>query len=187
MTTYQNLEEIYQEIDAIRDKLVARVADLTPEQAAFRPDTASWSVNDVMEHLSLAEGGICRIFEGLLAQAPAGDGFRPFSMAAVVAPRAGEKFQAPDVIAPTGQVPLADSLTRLRQSRAALHSLRPRIAAADLSETRFPHLAFGPINGYQWLAFIGLHEMRHSAQVKHILQQMKDSEMMNDSKMMNDE
>jgi hypothetical protein len=35
----------------------------------------------------------------------------------------------------------------------------------DAHDARFPHPAWGPLNLYQWLAFVGAHEARHLAQI----------------------
>ena len=172
MATYQNIGDIYDEIDAVRARLMARAESLTPEQAAFRPQPESWTPAELLEHLSLTESGICRMFEIMLSRpgvADAGNGFQPFSLDELAAQAAGRMFQAPERIAPQGKTTLAASLESLKQSRAAMHALRPRIEAADLSQQTMPHPAFGPINGYQWLAFLGAHEARHAAQLKRIL------------------
>ncbi|MGH9901771.1 MAG: DinB family protein, partial [Pyrinomonadaceae bacterium] len=77
-----------------------------------------------------------------------------------------EKYTSPEVVRPGGGVSVADSLARMRQTRAALSELRPRLERADLSAARYPHPAFGPLDLYQWLAFIGLHEARHLGQIE---------------------
>jgi uncharacterized damage-inducible protein DinB len=179
MTTYQNIGDIYDELDAVRARLTARAEALTPAQAAFRPTPDSWSPAEVIEHLSISEAGITRAIVGLLTQAEAAgavaSGFTPFSLAGLAEKAAGQKFNAPDILKPTSEVSVAEALERLRHSRAALHALRPRLEAADASAYHFPHPAFGPINGYQWLAFIGVHEARHAAQIKNILAAMPEA------------
>ena len=57
----------------------------------------------------------------------------------------------------------------MRRSRAELHGLRPKLEAIDLSGMTYPHPAFGPLNLYQWLALIGMHEDRHLRQVESIM------------------
>jgi hypothetical protein len=77
-------------------------------------------------------------------------------------------------VRPRGGVAVADSLARLRESRAAFEALRPRIERADLSAATYPHPSFGPLNLYQWLAFVGIHEERHLNQIERLL---RDAEM----------
>jgi hypothetical protein len=80
--------------------------------------------------------------------------------------RMAQKFESPEMARPKGGVPLADSLARLEASSEAIRSLRPRVERLDLSATRFPHPAFGPLDLYQWLAVLGLHEERHRRQIE---------------------
>jgi hypothetical protein len=71
-------------------------------------------------------------------------------------------------VKPRGQAALADSLAALRMTRTAIESLRPRLEAVDLTIAAYPHPYWGDLNLAQWLAFIGLHEARHLAQVKRL-------------------
>ena len=68
-----------------------------------------------------------------------------------------------------GAASLSESLEQLAQSRAALLEMRTRIEAVDCSKVGYPHPAFGKFNLYQWLAFIGIHELRHLAQIEDLL------------------
>jgi hypothetical protein len=79
-----------------------------------------------------------------------------------------KKFTAPETVKPRGQAALADSLAALRMTRTAIESLRPRLEAVDLTIAAYPHPYWGDLNLAQWLAFIGLHEARHLAQVKRL-------------------
>ena len=85
------------------------------------------------------------------------------------------KFQAPEMIRPDGTSSISESLAKLEESRRTIGGLRSRLEAVDLSNTAFPHPAFGKLNLYQWLAFIGLHEGRHLEQIEKILEQARES------------
>ncbi|HYH85991.1 MAG TPA: DinB family protein, partial [Pyrinomonadaceae bacterium] len=74
-------------------------------------------------------------------------------------------------IRPTGAT-LAASLSALRDSRSALRALRPRVERVDGTGISFPHPAWGAINLYQWLAFVGAHEQRHLAQIEALKETM---------------
>ena len=176
---FRSVPEIYEHIDRTRARLIAAVEGLSGEQQTFRPAPGRWSVAELVEHLSIVEGNIVRLLNKLLGKAEesvpaakASEAFGPVSIEEFVERSRGVKLEAPESIRPTG-LPLADSLARLRDSRAALHALRPRVERADGRALRFPHPAWGPLDLYQWLLFVGAHEDRHLAQIEALKQTMK--------------
>jgi hypothetical protein len=176
---FRSVPEIYQHIDRTRARLVAAVEGLSEEQQSFSPGPDRWSVAELVEHLSIVEGNVAALLDRLLGKteesgaASAPDTFNdPVSIEEFVERARVVKYEAPERIRPTG-LPLADSLARLKDSRAALHALRPRVERADGRALRFPHPAWGPLDLYQWLLFVGAHEDRHLAQIEALKQMMK--------------
>lgn len=194
---YESIESIYAANEAVRRKLYARVENLSDAQQTFRPTDDAWSIAEIMEHLSIIETNMVRLIGMLLsktesaaAAANAGAGvqdagagasageaapptpraFQPFSMDELIDTIKDKKLDAPEQVRPSGQMALADSLAALRATRASLESLRPRLEAADLTVAAYPHPAWGDLNIAQWLAFIGLHEGRHLAQIKRLME-----------------
>jgi len=176
---YNSIAEIYDSLEATRERLLRSVEGLSAGQEDFRPAPGRWSVADIMEHLAISEGQSVKLFQMILKKAE-GSGrlraadapFAPVSIEEFVERSRKEKYQSPEMVRPGGGVPLADSLARLRESRAALREQRPRLERVDGSELRFPHPVFGPLDLYQWLAFVGAHEERHLAQVEALKEAM---------------
>lgn len=177
MKTYTSVAEIYEAIDETRERFYRRVEELSDEQASARPAPDAWSVAEIAEHLAIIERSVLRLMKNVLAQIEAageqGDGaaslMKPFSLERHVERSRREKYVAPEMARPKGEARLADSLAHLRRSREELRALRPRIEAADLNAVSYPHPAFGPLNVYEWLAFIGIHEARHLRQAEAVL------------------
>ncbi|HJR06100.1 MAG TPA: DinB family protein [Pyrinomonadaceae bacterium] len=191
---YESYADIYAANEVVRRKLYARVENLSDAQQTFRPSDNAWSIAEIIEHLSIIEGNMVRLIGMLLAKtegattAAASAGaqdagtaspaaavgaprpFQPFSMDALADTVRDKKLEAPEQVRPSGQVALADSLAALRATRATIESFRPRLEAADLSVAAYPHPAWGDLNLAQWLAFIGLHEGRHLAQIKRLME-----------------
>ena len=175
---YNSVEEIFESIDGARERLETSVREVAEGRDTFRAAPDRWCVAEIVEHLSIVEANVVKLCEKLLEKAE-GEGrtrregapFAPVSLDEF-AERARQKFTAPEQIAPTGSRPLSDSLAALRSSREALRALRPRIERVDGTALRFPHPAFGPINLYQWLLFVGGHEQRHLAQIETVKQSM---------------
>jgi hypothetical protein len=178
---FRSVPDIYEHIDRTRARLVSAVEGLSDGQQTFTPAADRWSAAELVEHLSMVEGNVVRLLGKLLDKAEESAGgaardaaaaFEPVSIEEFVERSRSVKFEAPERIRPTG-LPLADSLARLGETRAALHALRPRIERADGRAHRFPHPAWGPLDLYQWLLFVGAHEDRHLAQLEALKEAMK--------------
>jgi uncharacterized damage-inducible protein DinB len=176
---YNSIAEIYEANDRARTRLFESVESLPEEHAAFRPAPDLWSISDIIEHLSLVDAQLLRLFQVLLHKAEASGGplrgdanLAPISIKEFVEQAATEKYRAPESAVPTGAVPLAASLERLNQSSAALRELGPRLEQFDCTQMSYPHPAFGPMNLYQWLAFMGVHHSRHRRQIEALKEKM---------------
>jgi hypothetical protein len=175
---YTGVAQIFETIDETRERLYQRVEGLTDEQANAHTHANAWSVTDIMEHLTIMEDRLARMMKVMLAKAEGvsvdSNGgtieIKPFSLDRFIERSQGEKYVAPEAVRPSGTVHLPDLLARMRASREELRALQPRIEATDLSMATYSHPAFGPLNFYQWLAFIGLHEQRHLDQIESVLQ-----------------
>ena len=167
---YNNLDEIFSALATTRRHIYEQVEGLSDEEAKARPASDIWSVAEIIEHLSMSEGRMLALVNNLLGQEAAVAANAASSGSAIsiqmMTARAAEKFTAPTFLQPTGGVPLSESLAKLRESRAALLSLRPRVEATDYSHVTYPHPVFGPLNLYQWLAAVEFHECKHLDQLQ---------------------
>jgi hypothetical protein len=176
---YNSVTHIFDVIDGTRSRIYERVENLSEEQEGLRAATDSWSVREIVEHLSIIEAQLSRMMEVMLAKAEAearkggasvqGHPMEPFTLDRFIERSMKEKYQAPEPVRPGGELPISKTLERLRESRAGLRRLQQRLEATDLSGALYPHPAFGPLNLYQWLAFIGLHEARHLRQIESLI------------------
>jgi hypothetical protein len=174
--TYNSVAEIFDDIDSTRARLLQAVEGLSADEQNFRPAPEKWSVAEIFEHLSIIERRVARLLGKLLEKIEAEPGaapgpFAPVSIAEFVEASRARKLEAPENVRPNG-VQLADSLGALRDSRAALHALRPRVERTDCAGLRFPHPVWGPLDIYQWLLFVGAHEARHLAQIEALKETM---------------
>ena len=175
---YNSVAEIFDDIDSTRARLLQSVEGLSGAEQNFRPAPEKWSAAEIVEHLSIIERRVAKLVAALLEKAEAqarprdaGEPFAPVSVAEFVERSRAQKFDAPENVRPEG-LPLADSLSNLRDSRAALRALRPRVERADGRAVRYPHPAWGPLDLYQWVAFVGAHEARHLAQIEALKEAM---------------
>ncbi len=173
---YQSVADIFAANDKIRRRVIERAEGLSEAQLNYRLNDGAWTPAEIVEHLAIIEPRLTQVVGMLLkkteaAAAEAGTPpppMQPFSLDDLKE-RAKDKFVAPEELRPRGDVPVADALVRLDASRAALQELRPRLEAVDGTLSQYPHPAFGPLNLYQWLALIGMHEARHLRQLDGLL------------------
>ena len=174
---YESVAEIFDSIDETRGRLGQRLAGLTAEQENFRPASGGWSIAEIVEHLAILEGRLLGLLTVMVSKAEkAGlqrsaedSNFNPVTLDQIIERSLKEKYTAPETAQPQGNVSIQDSLERLRESRASLRALQPRFEALDLTSTRYPHPAFGPLDSYQWLVMIGVHEDRHLRQIETLM------------------
>jgi hypothetical protein len=175
--TYNSVAEIFDAIDDTRQRLSQRLAGLTGEQENFRPASGGWSIAEIVEHLAILEGRLLGLVNVMVSKAeksglqrqPEETHFTPVSLDQIVARSLKEKYVAPETAQPQGGINVKDSLERLSQSRSSLRDLRPRIEATNLTSAHYPHPAFGPLDAYQWLVMIGVHEDRHLRQIEALI------------------
>lgn len=174
---YHSVAEIFDSIDETRGRLNERLTGLTAAQENFRPASGGWSIAEIAEHLSILEARLLAMMTVMITKAEsanqkragAASGFQPVSLDQFVERSLTEKYVAPETVRPQGKIPVREALERLRRSRAGLAALRPRIEASDLTGARYTHPAFGPLNFYQWLILIGVHEDRHLRQIDALI------------------
>ncbi len=173
---YESLSQIFDEMDETHARFYERAGALSAEEANARPDAGAWSVTEIVEHVSMVESSIVKLVTRLLMKAEAAgepareDGsIKPISVEKIVERSQREKYQAPETAHPGGDVPIADSIARLRATRETLEELRPRMEKTELSNVSYPHPAFGPMNPYEWLILIGIHNGRHLKQIEAML------------------
>ncbi len=171
---YNSIAEIYEANDGARARLFRSVENLSEAEQTFRPAPDKWSIAEVLEHVSLVESNVVRLLQVVLRKAeaagggnrPEGEPFAPVSIKEFVEQAATSKYQSPEAAVPSGSATIADSLARLDESRAALETLRPAVERLECTQMLYPHPAFGPLNLYQWLAFMGVHQSRHRRQIE---------------------
>jgi hypothetical protein len=177
--TFSTVAEIYAALDKTRGKLTDAVSNLTDAQADFRPSEDKWSTALIVEHLAKTEANLVRVVAKLLRAAEAenapfdGTINPPVSFAEMAEKVRGSRLEAPEFIRPVEGVPIAESLKKLAESRAAIQELRPRIESVAGYNAQYPHPFFGNLNLYEWVAFIGLHEMHHLRQINDRLAEMQ--------------
>lgn len=169
-------EELLQHLDANRAVLRAAVDGVAPTLRETRPAPDRWSVAEVLEHLSKVESQLTRLIESWLTEAQRTGALQPERDTSPVVPTIdnailldrSHRITAGERVLPRGEMDSASAWTALEAARARLRDVIGRFDGFALTAITHPHPVLGPLNGYQWLAFIGTHEARHARQIAEI-------------------
>lgn len=171
---YESIADIYSANQKIRARLRATLGEISSEETTALPDGEKWSIQQIVEHLSMVDFGISRICAKLLEEAKAAgtpsDG--SFALSTEFGERAAEiamlRVEAPERVQPTGNVPISEALERMGANREAFGSMRSDLERYDISGPKFPHPFFGDLTAGEWLVMAGLHEQRHTKQIERL-------------------
>lgn len=166
-------EELLRHLDTQHERLRKAVESVPRERRERKPNPERWSVAEVIEHLSIVERRIERVFSAKLAEARASGSVGverdqspvvgTIDMDRVV--DRTRRITAAEAALPSGKL---DAEAAWSVLEAARNTLCDAVRGSDglaLGEIVQPHPVLGPINLYQWIAFVGGHEARHAAQI----------------------
>jgi hypothetical protein len=138
-----------------------------------RPADDEWSAANVIEHLVSTERGVTGVIVRFVAGAPSRDDGEPFDRerfdAHVDLPAFLDRSRKVRGAQPTGDLNGAETWEALEASRRDLLAVLEQAGGRRLEDVAHLHPATGrPLGGYQWIAFVALHEGRHARQIEAI-------------------
>lgn len=169
----RSIDEIYETNRKIRNGLLSVLDGVSSTRLSTVPPGEKWNVLQTVEHVSMVSDGAVRICSRLLSKAPeAGPEHAPGLSPGFIEKTRGigsTKLEAPDIVQPTGERTLDESLAALERSIAQMEELRDMFRTRDTSGPKFPHPYFGDLSALEWFVLSGAHEKRHTDQIIRIL------------------
>ena len=173
------IEEVINYLDTERNALREAVERVPPKLRDKQPGADRWSVAQVLQHLGIIEKRIGLGMAKWVTDARTGGLGSEIETSSVMdslplqlITDRSQRRNAPEEVRPQGDIDAESAWATLQQTR---ESLRAAFLAGDglaLSQVIQPHPVLGPINLYQWMLFVGSHELRHTAQVIEIAEQL---------------
>jgi DinB superfamily len=163
--------ELLTYLDDQRSVLKSAFESIPTEMRERPPAPDRWSAVNVIEHLSIVETRVSKILSerieegrsGLLAETgnapilPTIDYKRMYDRST--------RVKAPETAIPTGLG--ADAAwAALENAGSMLRGLVRANEGLALSAVKHPHPRFGMLSVYEWVAFLGAHEVRHAEQIR---------------------
>lgn len=158
----------YGRLDDTRNRLLNEFKFLSFEQINQQPDTATWSIAQVCEHVSLAENSFAKAIRYGLRAEPVQE-CEPSKAIQILTDRS-RKVDAPDIVNPgTEQLDVKQIVGMLNESRTLLLDILCSIQDPSvLTKKSVKHALFGELPLAQWIEVVYLHEQRHIEQIQEI-------------------
>lgn len=167
---HARLDELVRLLAARRTEVldaVAAAGNPTPREGA-------WSVPEVVDHLRIVETGVSKLVHVQLSSGP-----HPLpreELTETVAHRLDHvrlddrrrRITAPEMVRPRQGLALDEALAGLAASRERLLATLGEADGVALGEFSWPHPVLGPLDLYQWILFVGIHERRHARQIEEM-------------------
>lgn len=165
-------ETLLKQLEESRERLLHMAQGLTREQLHYCPEPGRWTVAECLEHIVTVEERLLERIQKSLEKGPDTSKRSAFegqdeAMGADVAGRI-TRFQAPEVLVPTGRLTDEKLLTEFAAARQRTQDFAAS-TNADLRRHFFPHPVFGEMDLYQWLLLTAAHCDRHCAQSEEVM------------------
>lgn len=164
-------------LDSRRAALAAAFDAVPAHLRELSPGEGHWSVARVLEHLAETERAVTPLVAGLLGKAASRSSGDPFVEDAfsrhVELPLFLDRSRRLEGSQPAGEMDASRAWAALERSRVELGQVVERGAGLRLEDVSRPHPFAGDLDLYQWIAFVGLHEARHAAQILEIVRRLK--------------
>lgn len=159
-----------EQLRASRDELANALQGVSDDQAKFKPAPDCWSIEEIVEHLAVAEHGMYRLitahYETL--DSPA-DREREKTILERGRNRA-EKLEAPERVRPRGRYgSLSAALEQFNTNRE--RTIQYVESCEDDLRMRVTQHALGRISCQECLSVLIVHPLRHAEQIREIRQQ----------------
>jgi hypothetical protein len=163
--------ELLDYLDEQRSVLKTAFESVPPELRDRPPAPDRWSAANVVEHLAIVETRISKLLSERIEEARAG--LAPETRADPILPTIdyqrmydrSTRVKAPEPVIPTGLNARA-AWNALEDAGSKMRALLVSNDGLGLSSVTHPHPRFGELSVYQWVAFLGAHEVRHAQQIR---------------------
>jgi hypothetical protein len=173
----QALTSIFNEVDAWFDR---------PEALRrFEPGSGRWSVEQILEHVTLTNHFLMLVIRRRAEQAvrktergePIPQGESDLARLDIIGERGSFGWVRPEHMEPTGLPTPAEVRDRMRRQVAECLELLARMGNGEgaLCQVRMSVNALGRIDLYQWLYFLAQHARRHLHQMQEVEREFKSA------------
>lgn len=176
---HARLAEVMDYLEKKREELHRSFAGVS-QHPMRRHVEEGWSVAQIIEHLRLTESSVAKLLSTRARDARANGIGEERSTESVLKDldhlgieASTAYMEAPSIVRPRPDVDVTAAIAGLEESRKALREAAASASGLALAEIKYKHYAFGELDLYQWLVFLGQHEGRHTRQILRTLKAIR--------------
>lgn len=162
---------LLEQLESSKKAMLASIQGVSPEQWAFKPAPAVWSVKECAEHLILAEdflfGTVQQILKSPAVPRPDKSNEQVDHVLVTRIQDRSQKATAPEPITPTGKFATPEEAAREFTARRDKTIAYVKSTDDPLRVHVAPGPA-GPMDAYQFLLLLASHSARHTAQIREV-------------------
>lgn len=166
-------EAMRAELAAARSTTLTMLDAVDERLRSIVPAGHTWSALMVLDHLRILDEQVAAVVQRIVARAKAGGlDAPPPNITELMELTTYENgvMNAPSVAGMEPRAPSPPTVTPdAAAARAQLLLALGDVWAVDCRERRFPHPWIGPLNPYEWLHFVAVHERGHHPHLREIL------------------
>ena len=168
------INELIEYLDRERADLDRAIASVPAAKHAVKPAAEAYSVAEVVNHLAITDRRVTALLTKVTGDAR-GNGAPPDTDTSPILPSIDvrrvldrtAKIRNPRAD-PPADCNVKDGLVALDAARTDLKTLLQKKDLPSLGGVTAPHPAFGPMTGYEWIAFMAAHTRRHADQIREV-------------------
>jgi len=176
---HARLAEAMDFVEDKRRELLASVEGIAPADLSRRTAADAWSVAEILEHLRMVESGVARLIAKRVQQAKDAGIPEERSTESVIPSFEPHRLElesrrltSPELVRPKANPDPIETLDGLAVTRQALRDAASSANGIALGEIKHTHAILGELDLYQWLIFVGQHEVRHRKQIERTLKSL---------------
>ena len=164
--------ELWDELQAVRARVLQEAEGLSQAQADWKPGEKDWSVGEIIDHLTIAEIATGKLTTKLTREAEAAGAVGAFPsdlMAfAPLPPMPPGPMEAPPAVWPSHGKPIGELLAAMKAARERSRQSVEKLATVDPRRLVFKHVRFGDLDLGQWWVLQASHDGIHLAQLRAV-------------------
>jgi hypothetical protein len=167
----KNLPALLAHLEKTRARVISASDGIPVNRWRESPGPAAWSASEVVAHLAMVEPFVINILKQLLETPPISlPLLKRFHKPIRLAEWRIFKRKTPVPLDPHLVVERPASVEKLAATRRETLGFINDTRSRDLNAYRFPHPFLGSFTIYNWLVFLGYHELRHAKQIRKIVE-----------------